>query len=270
MKKLFRLGICAVLATALITSCKKNNDDVIVPVPKKPYLQSSVQNTHFGRDSMLYKYSGNTITGMDYYFSGAIGGFYNYVYQVDSNVVWWSWNTGYGTQQYSYTLKRNADKIVSLTWSNHDLIVDIVNYKALFKYNNNRLDSIYFTEDYQGIFQLDTSGVFKITYTGDDITKIASTDLSGGNGSVRTTERDYTYDNTPNGFAAVNKNYWLLGYNYKNTETFNLFDVIVTLSVHNVTSEKYNNTTTSYTYTKDAQGNIIASSGGGIFHIDYR
>lgn len=249
-------------------SCKK--EPTTMPTVKNPYLVSTVQKTSYGTDSFLYAYTGNIITGMNYYFTGKVGGFYNYNYNVDSNIVWWSWNTLPNIQQYSYVMVRANGKIMSLTWFAHLDVAELIQYKALFKYNGNKLDSVFYTEDYKDIGELDTSTVFKITYTGNDITKIATTNISGGNGGLSNSTTSYTYDNITNGFAAVNKNYWLLGYNYRNTETFDVFDAIITLSAHNITSETSGTTTTNYTYTKDASGNIIASSGGGKFYLDYR
>lgn len=255
---------------AAVTSCKK--DPVQPLAAKMPYLISTVQPTSYGRDSFAYKYTGNFLTGMDYYFSGTIGGFYQYRYQLDSNIVWWSWNTGTNEQQYSYLLLRDSsDKVTSLTWTVPVApAYNFKQYKTVFKYNGSKLSKVFYLEDANGTGDLDTTSVYLATYTGDDITGIVRNNYNAGATGSQLETYTYTYDGAKNAFAAVNKNYWLLGYNYKNTETFDMPDAIISLSVHNITSETANGSTKTYTYTKDASGNIIASSGGGRFYLGYR
>ena len=260
-------------AILIISSSKK--DDVVIPtippVTKKPYLVSTIQHTVSGTDSLFYKYTGNAITRMDYYYGTTSGGFYNYTNLPDSNIIWWSYNTLPANEKYSFILLRDADKMVSLTRKQHNNNIDYTVERSLFHYIGDKIDKVYFTED-MGNQNLDTTGFYSVIYTGDDITKITANDLSGGNGSVFDGEyKAYTYDNNLNGFASVNKNYWILGYNYRNTETFDLYDVIVANSKHTIISEEINGAPiVNYTFTKDAQGNIIASSGGGSFNLEYR
>jgi hypothetical protein len=270
MKKIFPLIITFIASLILFTSCKK--DEVAIPIVTKPYLKSVVQNTRYGRDSMVFLYNGNTISGMSYYFDNTLGGYYTYAYNSDSSLFKLTWTSNSGVEQYQYQMLKQDGKLKMVTNLENVGVAWLITKAWRFAYIGDKLDKVYATEDYNEIFELDTAGYYKVTYTGNDITQIVGKDLSGGLGSVKEGYKmDYTYDNKPNGFAAVNKNYWAYGYNYKNTETFSIYDVIATLSLNTLTSETINGgTPKNYTYTKDAKGNIIASSGGGSFYLNYR
>ena len=266
MKKTQTVSLLIALVVLTLTACHK---DVVTPPPaaKKPYLVSTVQNTQYGRDSFAYTYTGDVLTGMNYFSAGAIAGNYQYRYQLDSNIVWWSWNTG-PNEQYSYLLTRDSsDKIRSLSWTTPlGSSINYIQYKTVFNYTGNKLSEVFYLNDPEVTGTLDTMYVYVPGYTGDDITTIVQNDYSSGS---QLAAYAYSYDNTKNGFAAVNKNYWLLGYNYRNTETFDVTDAIISLSAHNIVSETSGSITKTYSYTKDPMGNIIASSGGGKFYLGY-
>jgi hypothetical protein len=259
------------LATLFFSACKKD-DVATVPAAKTPYLLSAVQNTSFGRDSMVCVYNGNTIQRMDYYYgtTNTLGGFYSYAYNSDSSVFQVEWNTLPNTQQYSWQFYYDQGKLVQVNWNTNAATYSLAQFAYYFKYAGNKLDTVFVTEDYTGTFTYDTTGIIIPTYNEDDIDKITTSNILGGAGNVFNSAMSYTHDNTANSFAKVNKSYWMLGYNFRNTETFGINDVISTLSAHNVTSETINGITKNYTYSKDPLGNIIASSGGGEFYLEYR
>jgi hypothetical protein len=150
-----------------------------------------------------------------------------------------------------------GNKLMQVNYIYHSPALNIVIYTANFAYSGDKLSKVYYTEDIVGTGNMDTTGTYTPTYSGNDITKIVASDLSAGVGSVFNTTQNYSYDNALNSFAAINKNYWQLGYNYKNTEVFDIFDIMASLSAHNIISTQIGATVINYSYTKNDKGNVI-------------